>query len=60
MVQIKKMSKELEEKYYQTKQEIKSYEVVSLSSRASKGSVANAKNNYSKKERQWFDEFKEV
>jgi len=58
MVQIKKMSKELEDKFYQVKQEIKSYEVVYLSSRASKGSVANAKNNYSPKEKKWFEEFK--
>jgi len=50
------MDEKITKKYkaYKSKKEVKS---CSLSSRAAKGSVASAKNNYSTKELEWFEKF---
>jgi len=46
MDEIVKIPKEIEDRFFQLKQ-TKEYRIVSISSRASKGSIASSKNNYS-------------
>ena len=62
MSELKKMSKDVENKFFRLKEESKGYgyKVVSISARASKGSVVGAKTNYSCMEEDWFKRFKEI
>ena len=62
MSELKKMSKDVENKFFRLKEESKNcgYKVVSISARASKGSVVGAKMNYSCIEKDWSERFKAV
>ena len=51
--------KETVDLYEENKKNINSYELVTLSSRAAKGSVVSSK-DYSTKENEWFDSFCKV
>jgi len=57
MVELKLMDKEITDKYKPYRSSDGVVRSCSLSSRAAKGSVAAAKTNYSKKERELFKRF---
>ena len=57
MATLKLIEEDIVKEYKLAKRKANNYNTVCLSSRAAKGSVASAKNNYSTKELEWFEKF---
>jgi len=57
MAILNQLDIQISDEYNKAKNEVNSYKIANLSSRAAKGSVASAKANYSQKEQNWFNNF---
>lgn len=58
--EIIKISESLENKFSENKARIKNYETASNTLSITKRSVVSAKENYSDKEKKWFEEFRKI
>ena len=57
MESIEKMSDSLENNFFDNKNQLKNYKIEPNTLSVTKRSVVSAKENYSNKEKKWFEEF---